>query len=76
LFGFYLLSVIKEAFKVNASLQDEIFITSNIYKLFTVLFFLAILALGAIGTFLTWSVLWFAFGLILTAVKFKGSYEK
>jgi len=76
LFGFYLLSVIKEVFKVNASLQDEIFITSNIYKLFTVLFFLAILALGVIGTFLTWSVLWFAFGLILTAVKFKGSYEK
>jgi hypothetical protein len=76
LFAFYLRLVSKEVFKVNASLQDEIFITSNIYKLFTVIFFLAILALGVIGTFLTWSVLWFAFGLILTAVKFKGSYEK
>ncbi len=76
LFAFYLLLVIKEVFKVNASLQDKIFITSNIYKLFTVLFFLAILALGVIGTFLTWSVLWFAFGLLLTAVQFKVSHEK
>ena len=76
LFSFYLLSVIKEVFKVNASLQDEIFIRSNIYKLSTVLFFLSILVLGVIGTFLNWPVLWFAFGFILTAVKFKSSYEK
>ena len=76
LFTFYLLLVIKEVFRVNASLQGEIFITCNIYKFFTFLIFLAILLVGMIGTFLSWAVLWFAFGLILTAFKFKGSYER
>jgi hypothetical protein len=64
LFVSYLLLVTKELFRVNSSLQDEIFITTNIYKFCIVLFFLAILVLGVIGIFLTWIVLWFTFGLI------------
>lgn len=76
LFVSYLLLATKEVFRVNASLQGAIFITTNIYKLFTVLFFLAIIVIATIGTFHTWGVMWFAFGLILTAFKFKGSYEK
>ena len=72
LFAFYLVLAHRERFKINKSrLRGGSFLTKNIYNMFTVLFFLAILLLGSLMTFFNWITLWFALGLIFTEVELK-----
>ncbi|WP_299735198.1 hypothetical protein [uncultured Endozoicomonas sp.] len=75
LLGYFFLAY-KERFEtITVSYGHPKFLLSNILNLYSVLFISAVLLIAIVGTFISWSVLWFSMGLYLNAVKFKEVYE-
>lgn len=75
LFTFYLVLAYKERFKFNTPHQSKTFLTMNIFNLYTILFFTAILLIGVLATSLIWATLWFAMGLFMAGVVFRNGYR-
>jgi len=71
--GYFILAY-QERFKLitfDATAHSQSLLAYNIFNLYSVMAFSVILLIGVVGTFFTWSVIWFAMGLLLVAVRFE-----
>jgi len=72
----YFLLAYKERFKLlNLEPSQMNTLISNIYNLFSILFFSAILLIAILATSIISITIWFAMGLFLSAAVFRGRYE-
>lgn len=81
LIGFILLLVYfilayRERFRIARRFdKSHITLEFNIYNLFALLFFSAILFISVVGTFFSWAVIWFSMGLFFPGIALKGKND-
>jgi len=75
LFSSYLILAYKERLKVENNQAQKSVLAANIFNLYSMLFFSAVLLIAIVGTSLTSATLWFTMGVFMVGVGFRNGYK-